>query len=298
MKKLRIVVLTMFMALFVAAGCATSVHAAAKPKLNKKKVSVYVGKTKTIKLKNANRKVKWSTSNKKIKIVKKSGKYSNTVKIKGKKKGTVKLTAKVNGKKYVCKVTVKKKAANTSTNNTSNNGNYNNTSGGNSNTGTSSTVSSNFAYLKNYILTYGSTNTNGYKFISHTNYENGVKTGISYDSSESKFSFTMTFVNDSSQIGVNMDISEYYTGSADIKCVVYDDVYGFGCITYNALTTSTYYKDKVLYFTIDTILEMTESDAQELSNSGLNLAMTTWEYLLESQPGLSLNELGFTSYNY
>ncbi len=80
-------------------------------KLSKTKLTITVGKTKTIKLKNAKKKnVKWSSSNKKIATVTKAGK------IKAKKKGSVKITAKYDGKKYVCKVTVKAKK--TSQNNT------------------------------------------------------------------------------------------------------------------------------------------------------------------------------------
>ena len=86
---------------------------AAKPKLSKKAVSLTAGKTKTITLKNANKgTIKWTTSNKKIAAVKKKGK--NKAIITAKKKGTAMIIAKYKGKKYQCKVTVKKVAATTS----------------------------------------------------------------------------------------------------------------------------------------------------------------------------------------
>ena len=81
----------------------TNVSAAKKVKLNKTKATIYVGKTVTLKLKNNKKKVKWTTSNKKIATVSKKGK------VKGKKAGKVTITAKVGKKKYKCKITVKKK---------------------------------------------------------------------------------------------------------------------------------------------------------------------------------------------
>ena len=79
---------------------------AAKPKLSKKAVSLTVGKTKTLTLKNANKgTIKWTSSNKKIAVVKKKGK--NKAVITAAKKGTATITAKYKGKKYKCKVTVK-----------------------------------------------------------------------------------------------------------------------------------------------------------------------------------------------
>lgn len=78
-----------------------SANAAAKVKLSKTKVTLTAGKTTTLKLKNNKKKVKWSSSNKKIATVNSEGKVS------AKKKGTAKITAKAGGKKYTCKVTVK-----------------------------------------------------------------------------------------------------------------------------------------------------------------------------------------------
>lgn len=81
-----------------------------KAKLNKSKATIYVGKTVTLKLKNNKKKVKWSSSNKKVATVSKKGKVT------GKKAGKATITAKVGKKKYKCKVTVKKVAAPTKPN--------------------------------------------------------------------------------------------------------------------------------------------------------------------------------------
>ena len=75
----------------------------AKPKLNKKKVTLYVGKSVRLKVKGTKKKAKWKSSNKKVASVSSKGKVS------AKKKGTARITAKIGKKKLVCRVTVKNK---------------------------------------------------------------------------------------------------------------------------------------------------------------------------------------------
>lgn len=79
-----------------------SVNASAKMKINKKKATVYVGKTVKLKVKNTHRKVKWKSSKKSVATVSKKGV------VKGKKAGKATITAKVGGKSFKCKVTVKR----------------------------------------------------------------------------------------------------------------------------------------------------------------------------------------------
>lgn len=71
-------------------------------KLNKKKVSLYEGKTVKLKVQGTKKKVKWSSNKKKIATVSSKGKVT------AKKKGTAHITAKIGKKKLVCTVTVKK----------------------------------------------------------------------------------------------------------------------------------------------------------------------------------------------
>lgn len=98
MKKIAAILLT-----FVIIVSLFSVQAeAAKVKLNKTKATIYVGKSITLKVKGTSKKVKWTSSNKKVATVSSKGKVT------GKKKGTVKIKAKIGKKTYQCKVTVKK----------------------------------------------------------------------------------------------------------------------------------------------------------------------------------------------
>lgn len=97
-----------------------SVFAAKKKvKLSKKAVTVAVGESVKIQLKNNKKKVKWSITSGK-KNVTLSKKKKTVVIIKGKKAGKAKVQAKIGKKKYVCKVTVKKAA--TADNENPNNG--------------------------------------------------------------------------------------------------------------------------------------------------------------------------------
>lgn len=80
----------------------TAVAEAATVKLNKKTLTLVVGKSETLKITGTKAKVTWSTSDKKVATVSTSGKVT------GKKEGKAIITATVNKKKYNCTVTVKK----------------------------------------------------------------------------------------------------------------------------------------------------------------------------------------------
>jgi uncharacterized protein YjdB len=73
-----------------------------KVALNKKKVTLKVGKSFQLKLKNTKKKVTWTSANEKIATVSKNGKVT------AKKKGTVVIKAVCGKKTYKCKVSVKK----------------------------------------------------------------------------------------------------------------------------------------------------------------------------------------------
>ncbi len=82
---------------------------AKRVKLNKKAVTLKVGQSVKLKIKNTKRKVKWSSNKKKVATVTSKGK------VKAKKKGTAKICAKVAGKKLICKVKVKAVSTKSST---------------------------------------------------------------------------------------------------------------------------------------------------------------------------------------
>lgn len=77
------------------------IDAKAKPKLNKKSVSMYVGTTTKLKMKNTKKKVKWTSKKKSVATVSKKGVVT------AKKAGKAIIIAKLGKKRYECKVTVK-----------------------------------------------------------------------------------------------------------------------------------------------------------------------------------------------
>lgn len=104
MKKMRRVA-CLFLVLALTVSCVGQMEVSAKKKavLNKTKVTLYQGKSVTLKVKNNKKKVKWSSSKKSIASVTQKGKVT------AKKKGTATITAKVGKSKLKCVVTVKEK---------------------------------------------------------------------------------------------------------------------------------------------------------------------------------------------
>ncbi len=96
----RYCILFMLLAILFSVTVPTQVQAA-KTAINKKKVSICVGSTYQLKVKNAKR-VTWSSTNKRIVSVTSKGKIT------GRKSGTATIKAKAGSKTYSCKVTVKK----------------------------------------------------------------------------------------------------------------------------------------------------------------------------------------------
>lgn len=100
-KRFATIALTMVL---LALSMPIGAQAAAKTKLSKSSVTVYVGETAKIEILNNSKTVAWSVTNANIRITKKTARYA---KIKGVKSGTSYIKAKVGGKVYKCKVSVK-----------------------------------------------------------------------------------------------------------------------------------------------------------------------------------------------
>ena len=92
--------LVLVMALVLSSLIFVPSYSNAAIKLNKKSITVKVGKTYKLKLKGTKKSAKWSSANKAIAKVSKKGVVT------GVKAGKTKITAKLGKKKYTCKVTV------------------------------------------------------------------------------------------------------------------------------------------------------------------------------------------------
>lgn len=78
-----------------------------KVSLSSKRITLEVGKSQKLRVKNNKKKVKWSVDKKKI--IKLSKQSKKGVTVKGLKKGNAKVIATIGKKKYLCKVTVREK---------------------------------------------------------------------------------------------------------------------------------------------------------------------------------------------
>ena len=107
MKKEKLTAVILTLALLFSGIGSMSADAAKKVAISKKNLTLTVGKSATLKVKNLSekkkKKLKWSSSKKSVAKVSKKGKVT------AKKKGKAKITAKVGKKKYVCKVKVVEK---------------------------------------------------------------------------------------------------------------------------------------------------------------------------------------------
>lgn len=104
-----LLIVILLLGLIAVPGIAQAKNSKNKVKLNKTSITLTVGKTTTLKLKNApkGKKIVWSSNKKKVATVSKKGKVT------AKSAGKAKITAKVGKKKYTCTVTVKKKKVTT-----------------------------------------------------------------------------------------------------------------------------------------------------------------------------------------
>lgn len=100
--KIILMICLLMSALLVSTVSTKPAHATTK--LNKKKITMVKGQTKTLKLTGTTTRPTWSSKNSKIVKLKRNGKYC--AKITAKKKGTTYICAKINKKSYKCKIKV------------------------------------------------------------------------------------------------------------------------------------------------------------------------------------------------
>ena len=273
------------------------------PKLSKTSLTLKVGQSSTLKLTGTSSKIKWSSSKKSVATVSSKGKVT------AKKKGTATITAKVGSKKYTCKVTVKAAPASTP-----------------APTPTpvptptpdptptpvptptpdpvpsEPTIADNYKALKNYILTYGSVNSSGNKFIKlNKNYQSDTYSwGIVYELAADKLNFiyTSNTINPKTQSSLNMyvDLQNSNIVTPKFTFVMYSPQIGFQ--TTAQIVASNYTGNQDIYFSIiQTIGSASSSSIQKICNSDLQLAFVGWEELLAGKTGLTLKKLGFLAYS-
>lgn len=157
---------------------------------------------------------------------------------------------------------------------------------------TSASVSENISTLKQYISKYGKTNTNGDKFISHTS--GGHTSSIVYVVQTGE----LRFATSSGDSGLIMSMtSANNSSSLQVDYVMYSS--GVGVMTTGYVYPSTYslYTDIRFTITETNTSILTDDDVQELCNSELRVGFTGWQVALYENLQMTLQDIGFTSYN-
>lgn len=330
-KKTICTVLCIIMLLGVVAAAPLSADAAA-PKLNKKKISIRVGKTYKLKLKNAvSYRVSWKSSKSSVASV-----YSG--KVTAKKKGTAKITAKYNGKKYVCKVTVKpkityfgktfkvykndtyklvlksswgytynakkwissKKSVATIDKNGRIKGKKVGTttitavdSSNNLIRGTVKVVNGAKA-LKSYISKKGKKNSDGLKCI--TTKSGNYRYEIAYSSSKKAFILSGSYTTSSDYVDISVKIPYSGTKKASFEGTVDYTDYIYATAKASSVKLSSYKNSSNQKFKLTYGDSSDESEVNTKLNAMLHLAFYNWQETLYNKLTMGMSVLGFSKY--
>ncbi len=245
-----------------------------KPKLNKKSVTLTVGKSVTLKLKNNKKKVKWTTSNRKIAKVNKKGNVTAIA------AGSAKITAKAGKKKYQCRVRVKV-AISKDTPTTS---------------PLSNTSQENYNKLKRYITEKGNLGDAGNKEI-QGKYGDNLTTFISYDARnkayvfDSKFSYvSLNEVPITSRI--KMVISETNLNHVALENTVY--VGDYDAVLTSEAEVSTINGDNSPAWTIQ-VAKPNDSSVKwvDFAKNRWGTSYAGWRLLLLETLQIDMDDLGF-----
>ncbi|MCH5252799.1 MAG: Ig-like domain-containing protein [Lachnospiraceae bacterium] len=288
--KKRLAILLMISMVVSVLSTNVQVEGKSKIKLSKKKLTLYVGRTKTLKLKGTKKTPKWSSSKKSVATVSKKGK------IKAKKKGTTVITAKLKKKNYKCKVTVKKHTApkpQTSPEPSQ-------TKKPTTPPTQKATVADNYKKLADYIVkngTYDSENEEYYIADLATGTDKSLFAEIQYNL-DGTFDFTVMYSTDAADDLVMLTITPpEFTKGAVANIFVYSEddlLYANGEVTLSSLTKTN---QSITYTSTNVEDEETKDKLCELGEIVLGLGLQGWSAILKgTNLGLSLKDLGFTSY--
>ncbi|MBR1731699.1 MAG: Ig-like domain-containing protein, partial [Ruminococcus sp.] len=236
-------------------GVKVIVKASAKKiALSKKSATLTVGKKLTLMLNNATAsKVKWSTSNKKVATVTKKGV------VKAKKKGKATVTAKYKGKKYTCKITVKKAGM---------------------------TIAKAFNKVKKFIQK------NGYHDADNVyRYTFGTKSGFKYYAKYYGDSNYLAYYAEYNNQGVALYIDK--TIKADSAFYEYKSGGGYSKLYYTAKFKKATYKYKTTKLTY----KKASSADNNMANSMLGWAISDFNSYTKNKTKITFKQLGFTKWD-
>lgn len=221
------------------------------------------------------KKVKWSSSDESIAEVDEDGRVYAW------EPGTATITAKVGDKKATCKVTVEDPDDDWDDDD---DWDYDDDE---------DPIDSNLRYLKNYILTYGSRNSEGNYFIRLDEY--GYAYGIVYEIDTKRFHFIYISDDGSESSTIGMYLKETGNNVLQVEYNISDGIYTSRAETHISMPKYTNNTD--VYFNVTSTYGYSVAFIQELAKIELRIAMLGWDDLLQYKVGIGLRDIGFESYS-
>lgn len=236
-------------------------------KINSKKLYVYKGKSYQLKVTGTKKTIKWTTSDKKVATVSKTGN------VKAKKQGSATITATTGTKTVKCKVFVYKKTKEVQ----------------------------NRIKLKKYILKNGTETKDGYKMISGytstTVDEIKIECGVFYESKTDKLIFVSLFYFDDGNMIVNMPISVGNDDKAKVQCYMETTNKSSYFLSQKTISIKDYTINKSIKFKDKDSENCTKDGINTLSNSTLQISFKAWDKLIKKYGKSSMVKIGFKNWN-
>ena len=155
--------------------------------------------------------------------------------------------------------------------------------------------------LKSYILNNGHKNNNGDYFIKQERTSGNLQHvwAVVYEINKNTFKFLLT--NKESRyedaMVMSLPLGNVNNVDAEFKYVINDNYSYFGAVT--TINLPSFTKESIQPFTITKYSDSffgIEDKAKSLANTTLQLAFTGWDSLLWDNTGLTMKNIGFTSY--
>ncbi len=241
-------------------------------KLNKTSMTLYKGKSYTLKINGTKLKPTWKSSNTSVASV-----SPDTGKVTARKNGTATITASLGGRRFTCKVTVKTQSA-------------------------ASASAPYYKKLKTYITKYGRTDNSGNPYIGYGTTQDDIdyRWGIIYEKAKDRYDF---FLEVDTPEGGNSLIDMYVNvqKSGDVVAeygLYYNNEYLI-YETSSKFPAKSYTGKNNIKFKIDRICDKNntelKSQAQNLSNLYLQAGFQFWNETLRLTAKISMKNLGFTA---
>ncbi len=242
----------------------TTVAGLSTLKLNRSKVTLYTGKSYTLRINGTKAVPTWKSSNTKVATVTKSGKIT------AKTTGKAQITATLYGRKLTCTVTVKKPSA------------------------AQTKLAQNYTKVKNYINKYGRYSEDGVKYV-EMSIDKDTTVLVSVLTRENKLDMGLVLSIEEENIVSTIDVIANCATSDTVR--VYSGLFSDETELYTKATmkASTYTgKQNIIFYNESG--KKANTDIQKAANATLQAAMAGTEYFLQAKLHMSLKDLGFSAY--